>query len=48
MRQAGFYLPPAQFEVGFVSAAHTDDEIQSFVRSAAAAFGRLRTAGEVA
>ncbi len=24
---AGFYLPPAQFEAGFVSAAHTEDDV---------------------
>ena len=30
----GFYLPPSQFEVGFVSAAHTDAHIETFVRAA--------------
>ncbi len=28
MREAGFYLPPSQFETAFVSAAHTDEDIQ--------------------
>ena len=27
MLQAGIYLPPSQFEVCFVSAAHTDEDI---------------------
>jgi glutamate-1-semialdehyde 2,1-aminomutase len=35
MLKAGFYLPPAQFEVGFVSAAHTPDEILAFCAAAA-------------
>jgi glutamate-1-semialdehyde 2,1-aminomutase len=34
MRQRGFYLPPSQFEVGFVSAAHTEKDIDAFVRAA--------------
>ena len=28
--EAGFYLPPAQFEVAFISAAHTEASIDSF------------------
>lgn len=31
----GFYLPPSQFEVGFVSAAHSDKDIERFVAAAA-------------
>ena len=34
MLERGFYLPPSQFEVGFVSAAHTDADIESFVAAA--------------
>jgi glutamate-1-semialdehyde 2,1-aminomutase len=34
MLDRGFYLPPSQFEVGFVSSAHTDDDIQRFVAAA--------------
>ncbi len=34
MRDRGFYLPPSQFEVGFVSAAHTDDDIARFIDAA--------------
>jgi glutamate-1-semialdehyde 2,1-aminomutase len=31
MLDRGFYLPPAQLEAAFVSLAHTDAEIDSFV-----------------
>jgi glutamate-1-semialdehyde 2,1-aminomutase len=31
MLDRGFYLPPAQLETGFLSLAHTDAEIDSFV-----------------
>ena len=34
MLERGFYLPPAQLEAGFVSLAHTDAEIDSFVVAA--------------
>jgi glutamate-1-semialdehyde 2,1-aminomutase len=30
----GFYLPPAQLEAAFVSLAHTDAEIDSFIAAA--------------
>jgi glutamate-1-semialdehyde 2,1-aminomutase len=36
----GVYLPPSQFEVGFVSAAHTESDVDSLVRAARAALGR--------
>lgn len=35
MRDRGFYLAPSQFEVAFISAAHTDDDITRFVTAAA-------------
>ena len=35
MLDRGIYLPPSQFEVGFVSAAHSDSDIQIFLRAAA-------------
>lgn len=41
MLQAGFYLPPAQFEVGFISAAHKKDDIQAFVTAAATALKEI-------
>ena len=34
MLDAGIYLPPSQFEVGFVSAAHSDADIDQFVSAA--------------
>ncbi len=34
MFKAGCYLPPSQFEVGFVSAAHTESDIDFFVEYA--------------
>ena len=34
MLEQGFYLPPSQFEVGFVSAAHTDADIDAFIDAA--------------
>ncbi len=37
MLDAGIYLPPSQFEVGFVSAAHTEADIERFVTAAATA-----------
>jgi glutamate-1-semialdehyde 2,1-aminomutase len=39
MLDAGIYLPPSQFEAAFLSAAHTDEDIQKTV---AAAKGALR------
>src|SRR5918911_1197663 len=36
--ERGVYLAPSQFEAGFVSLAHTDDEIQSTLEAARAAF----------
>ena len=35
MLAQGFYLPPSQFEVGFVSAAHSDADIDAFIAAAA-------------
>lgn len=34
MLDRGFYLPPSQFEVGFVSAAHTKTDIDGFLAAA--------------
>ena len=34
MLDRGFYLPPSQFETAFVSAAHTDSEIDAFMGAA--------------
>jgi glutamate-1-semialdehyde 2,1-aminomutase len=37
MLQAGIYLAPSQFETGFVSTAHTDEDIDITLRAGAAA-----------
>jgi glutamate-1-semialdehyde 2,1-aminomutase len=37
MLDQGIYLPPSQFEVGFVSAAHSDSDIEIFLCAAAEA-----------
>ncbi|HNX36217.1 MAG TPA: glutamate-1-semialdehyde 2,1-aminomutase [Kiritimatiellia bacterium] len=29
----GYYLPPSQFEIGFISAAHSEDEVMSFAQA---------------
>jgi glutamate-1-semialdehyde 2,1-aminomutase len=33
MLNRGFYLPPSQFEVGFISAAHTQEDVLSFAQA---------------
>ncbi len=35
----GVYLPPSQFEVGFVSAAHSEGDIDAFLSAAGSALG---------
>ncbi|MDD4914449.1 MAG: glutamate-1-semialdehyde 2,1-aminomutase [Methylococcales bacterium] len=42
MLDAGFYLAPSAFEAGFVSAAHSADDIEATVLAAARAFKKLR------
>jgi glutamate-1-semialdehyde 2,1-aminomutase len=37
----GVYLAPSAFEAGFVSAAHSDADIDATVAAAAKAFARL-------
>ncbi len=41
MLELGVYLAPASYEAGFMSAAHTDDDIQATVDAAATAFAAL-------
>lgn len=41
MLQAGIYLAPSQFEAGFLSIAHTDDDIETTLRAGAAALQAL-------
>lgn len=40
--ERGVYFPPSQFESLFVSTAHTEDDIDFTVRSAAEAFRVIR------
>jgi glutamate-1-semialdehyde 2,1-aminomutase len=37
MLEAGIYLAPSQFEAGFLSTAHTEDDIAATLRAGAAA-----------
>ncbi len=39
MLDAGIYLPPSQFEAAFVSLAHSDEDIETTLAAAPAAFG---------
>lgn len=41
MLEQGFYLPPSQFEVAFVSTAHQDEHIERFVNAAEETLGTL-------
>jgi glutamate-1-semialdehyde 2,1-aminomutase len=45
MLDRGFYLPPAQFELSFVSAAHTDADIDGYLAAATQALDEMRTKG---
>ena len=38
MLDNGVYLPPSQFEAAFLSAAHTDQDIQRTITAAKQAF----------
>jgi len=38
MLNAGVYLPPSQFEAAFLSAAHTDEDVQNTIEAAQGAF----------
>ena len=41
MLDAGVWLPPAQFEAAFLSAAHTEQDIEDTVAAAREAFAAL-------
>lgn len=43
MLEHGYYLPPSQFEVGFVGSAHTEQDIDGFVAAATDTFGKGKT-----
>jgi glutamate-1-semialdehyde 2,1-aminomutase len=42
MLEQGVYLPPSQFEVAFISAAHTEDDIERTIKAATQAFSTLK------
>jgi glutamate-1-semialdehyde 2,1-aminomutase len=42
MLDEGIYLAPSQFEAGFISAAHTPEDIEKTIRSAAKVFKTLK------
>ncbi len=41
MLDAGIYLAPSAYEAGFVSAAHTEDDLQKTIDAAASIFKTL-------
>jgi glutamate-1-semialdehyde 2,1-aminomutase len=41
MLEQGVYLAPSAFEAGFVSAAHSDADIQATIEAAEKVFGSL-------
>jgi glutamate-1-semialdehyde 2,1-aminomutase len=41
MLESGVYLAPSAFEAGFVSAAHTDDDLDKTLDRAEAVFKKL-------
>jgi glutamate-1-semialdehyde 2,1-aminomutase len=42
MLEQGVYLAPSQFEAGFMSLAHSEEEIESTVAAARAAFRQIK------
>jgi glutamate-1-semialdehyde 2,1-aminomutase len=41
MLDAGAWLPPSQFEAAFLSAAHTDEDIEDTIAAAREAFSLI-------
>jgi len=41
MLDAGIYLPPSQYEAAFLSATHTEDDVQKTVAAAKQAFAMV-------
>ena len=41
MLQQGIYLAPSAFEAGFMSVAHSDEDIRKTIDAAAYAFSKL-------
>jgi glutamate-1-semialdehyde 2,1-aminomutase len=42
MLEAGIYLPPSQFEAAFLSAAHSEEDVQKTIAAARAAFAEFK------
>jgi glutamate-1-semialdehyde 2,1-aminomutase len=38
MLESGIYLPPSQYEASFLSAAHTEEDVQKTIEAAKAVF----------
>jgi glutamate-1-semialdehyde 2,1-aminomutase len=45
MLDEGIYLAPASYEASFMSAAHTDDDIQFTLDAAERSFAKLKNKG---
>ncbi len=41
MLDRGYYLPPSQFEIGFISAAHTEEQVMGFAQALTDACGDI-------
>jgi glutamate-1-semialdehyde 2,1-aminomutase len=41
MLEKGFYFAPSQFEAGFMSAAHSEKQIDATLEAARGVFGQL-------
>ena len=41
MLEQGIYLAPSQFETGFMSSAHTDEDIEKTITAAKTAFKKI-------
>ena len=42
MLEQGIYFGPSAFEAGFVSSAHTDDDINQTIQAAMTSFKKLK------
>jgi len=42
MLQEGIYLAPSAFEAGFVSSAHTDEDLEKTIAAASTVFKQLK------
>lgn len=44
MLEQGIYLAPSAFEAGFMSIAHSDEDIEKTIEAAEVAFAKMKTA----